>query len=123
MSKLFQLCTHVDNRGSLTVIEKILPFDIKRVYFIYGVDNSSRGQHRHIKTIQAAVCIQGFCSIFCQASGIDKPIEYILDDANKCLLIEPKDFHWMCNFSNNCILLVLASEEYDKDDYIFENYI
>lgn len=63
MAHLIDLKTFTDKRGNLTVIEKVLPFDIKRVFYIYGVDNSMRGGHRHHKTIQAAICIKGSCTI------------------------------------------------------------
>ena len=47
MAKLVKLPTYNDNRGNLTVIEKILPFEIKRVYYIYGVKDNERGFHKH----------------------------------------------------------------------------
>ena len=47
---------------------------------------------------------------------------FLLDKPNKCLCIEPSDWHTMQNFSKNCVLLVLASEYYDKNDYINERY-
>jgi WxcM-like, C-terminal len=52
MAHLINLKTFCDQRGNLTVIEKIIPFDIKRIFYIYGVDSSVRGKHRHKKTIQ-----------------------------------------------------------------------
>ena len=48
-------------------------------------------------------------------------IKYKIDSPSKCLILNPEDFHWMSNFSENSILLVLASEEFDKEDYIYEN--
>jgi hypothetical protein len=122
MKNLIHLNTYSDNRGNLTVIEKVLPFEIKRVFYIYGVNDEIRGLHRHKKTIQAAIAIQGNCKIFCQSNGYDKPTKFLLDKPDKCLIIQPEEFHWMTEFSKDCILLVLASEFYDKDDYIFENY-
>jgi dTDP-4-dehydrorhamnose 3,5-epimerase-like enzyme len=122
MSKIIDLQTFADKRGNLTVVEKVLPFDIKRVFYIYGVDSSVRGNHRHIKTIQAAISIKGSCNILCQ-SGDLLPIDvFVLDNPSKCLLIEPEDFHWMDNFSEDCILMVFASDYYEKEDYIFEPY-
>ena len=49
MAHIIDLKTFTDNRGNLTVIEKVLPFDIKRIFYIYGVDDSVRGGHRHHK--------------------------------------------------------------------------
>jgi dTDP-4-dehydrorhamnose 3,5-epimerase-like enzyme len=119
MTKIIELKSFSDSRGSLTVIEKILPFSIKRVYYIYNLNQSKRGFHKHKKTQQALICISGSCSIFIDNKSTVK--EFILDFPNKCLILEPSDFHWMDNFSKNCVLLVLASEEFDKNDYIYEN--
>ena len=122
MSSIINLETFTDKRGNLTVIEKVIPFNIKRVFYIYGVDNSERGFHRHKRTLQAAVAIQGECRIKIQ-SGKDKPIKGItLDSPSKCLIIEPEDYHWMDNFSRDCILMVFASEYFDSDDYIHSPY-
>jgi hypothetical protein len=109
-----------DTRGSLTVIEKILPFEIKRVFYIYGVDDSVRGKHRHKKTIQAAVCISGSCTI--TNNNGKEQTEFVLDAPNKCLILYPEDYHWMHDFTPDCILLVMASETFDINDYIHEPY-
>jgi hypothetical protein len=120
MAYLIDLETHTDTRGNLTVIENVLPFCIERVFYIYGVDKSERGGHRHHKTIQAAVCIQGECKIF-NNDGLEKQV-FHLTKPSKCVLLEPKDWHKMYDFSENAILMVLASEKFHQDDYIFEDY-
>lgn len=120
MANLIHLKQHKEKRGSLSVVEKVLPFEIKRVFYIYDVDDSVRGLHRHHKTIQAAICINGSCVIK-NNDGV-KEEEYILDEPNKCLILMPEDFHSMYNFSKDAILLVLASEYFDPNDYIYEPY-
>ena len=120
MAYLINLKTFTDKRGNLTVIEKTIPFDVKRIFYIYGVDDSVRGGHRHHKTIQAAICIQGKCTIF--NDDIQTKTEYILDSPDKCLILEPKDWHQMHSFSPDAILMVLASEYFDAKDYIYEPY-
>lgn len=120
MAKILDLKTFTDKRGNLTVIEKVIPFDIKRIFYIYGVDDSKRGGHRHKKTRQAAICIKGSCTIYNNNSK--KEEEFILDQPNKCLILEPEDWHTMSNFSNDAILMVLASEFFEESDYIFEPY-
>jgi dTDP-4-dehydrorhamnose 3,5-epimerase-like enzyme len=120
MATLIDLKTFTDERGNLTVIEKVLPFDIKRIFYIYGVDYPVRGQHRHIKTIQAAICLQGCCTF-----NWDNNIENGIVDLNKpsvCLILQPQDWHTITNFSKDAILMVLASEQYDPLDYIYEPY-
>ena len=120
MAYIVDLKTFTDKRGNLTVIENVLPFQIKRVFYIYGVDDSVRGGHRHHKTIQAAICIQGECKIYNNNS--EKEEVFHLDKPSKCLILELKDWHKMYDFSKNAILMVLASENYDENDYIFKGY-
>ena len=120
MAHIIDLKTFTDKRGNLTVIEKSIPFDIKRIFYIYGVDNSVRGGHRHVKTKQAAICIQGQCTIYNNDGATET--DFVLDQPNKCLIIENKDWHKMYNFSPDAILMVLASEFFDESDYIFESY-
>ena len=120
MARIIDLKTFTDKRGNLTVIEKVIPFDIKRVFYIYGVDDSKRGGHRHHKTIQAAICIKGACTIY-NNDGITEKT-FALDQPNKCLIIEPTDWHTMYNFTPDAILMVFASEYFDEKDYIYTSY-
>ena len=121
MPYLKKLETHTDSRGSLTVVEKELPFEVKRLYYIYNLDGSIRGKHRHKKTIQAAVAVNGSCSIYCQSPDGEVK-EFKLTNPNECLVIMPEDYHWMKNFTPNTVLLVLASELFDSMDYIYKAY-
>ena len=118
MAKLFSIPTYKDPRGSLSVIEKILPFDIKRVYYIYDVDDSERGYHAHKKTIQALIMLNGSCNFF--VGDKNHSTKYEMNSPEKGLLLMPEDFHWMTNFSNGSILLVLASHEFNTNDYILK---
>ncbi|MBI1837992.1 MAG: FdtA/QdtA family cupin domain-containing protein [Flavobacteriia bacterium] len=120
MAELIELKTFTDIRGSLTVIENEIPFSIKRIFYIYNVDDSVRGGHRHQKTVQAAFCIKGSCKIV-NNNGFEVR-EYLLDSPTKCLIIQPEDWHEMCEFSKDAILMVLASENYIQEDYIYEKY-
>jgi dTDP-4-dehydrorhamnose 3,5-epimerase-like enzyme len=120
MAYLINLKTHTDKRGNLTVIEKVLPFEIRRVFYIYGVDDSIRGGHRHHKTVQAAVCIKGRCRIY---NNNGKTVEeFKLNSPSKCLILNPEDWHKMYKFSRNAILMIFASENYNENDYIFKEY-
>jgi dTDP-4-dehydrorhamnose 3,5-epimerase-like enzyme len=84
------------------------------------VDDSVRGRHRHHKTVQAVICLEGSC--FIRNNNNVTVEEFLLDSPEKCLLIYPEDFHEMYNFSSNAILMALASEKFDPNDYIFEPY-
>ena len=120
MSYIIELPTFSDERGSLTVVEQILPFEIKRFYYIYDV-SSKRGGHRHHKSIQAFIVLNGSCEIYVN-NGKEESI-FLLDSPSKGLIVEPQDWHVMDKFSENSVLLVLASEYYDLNDYIDEEYV
>jgi dTDP-4-dehydrorhamnose 3,5-epimerase-like enzyme len=120
MAEIINLKTFSDTRGHLTVIEKVIPFEVKRIFYIYGVDDSVRGGHRHKKTIQAAVCLSGSCVIHNNNGKVKE--DFLLDDPAKCLLLNPEDWHTMHSFTPNAILMVMASEYFDPEDYIYQPY-
>lgn len=120
MPKIINLEKHTDFRGNLVAIDSILPYNIARVYYIYNVNDSIRGGHRHKNTIQALICIKGSCKIYCN-NNINESI-FELNEPDFCLLLEPEDWHEMYDFSNDSILLVLASLPYNIEDYIYEPY-
>jgi len=119
MAHYINLPTFNDSRGSLTVVENLLPFDIKRFYYIYDI-SSKRGGHRHKKTIQALICLGGSCTIYVNNGELEN--EYFLDDPSRCLILKPEDWHTMYDFSQGASLLVFSSEFYDVDDYVDEQY-
>ena len=119
MPEIINLPSFSDPRGRLVVLEKSLPFNIKRVYWICDVPESSiRGEHAHKKTRAGLVCIKGECEVFVN-NGNEKET-FTLDSPNKCLILNPEDWHIMKNFSKEAVLLVLSSEYYDAKDYIKE---
>lgn len=120
MAKLIQLKSFSDERGNLTVTENQIPFEIRRIFYIYGIDNSVRGGHRHKTTKQAAICLHGSC-VVSNNDGKNKE-DFLLDHPKKCLLLETNDWHTMHNFTPDAVLLVLASTPFDPTDYIYEAY-
>lgn len=108
-----------DDRGSLVAIEanKHIPFEVKRVYYIFGTQPGvSRGFHAHKNLQQLAVCVSGKCRMLLD-DGINKESVW-LDSPTKGLLIGNNLWREMHEFSDDCVLLVLASEHYDESDYI-----
>src|ERR1700744_1492738 len=121
MAYLIDLDNYADERGTLTVIDKVLPFEIKRSYYITGVNHLSRGGHRHKELVEAVICMHGSFMV-----GIHDGItqrEFKLDNPHKCLIIEVGEWHNFYDFTSGSILLSLASTHYDKDDYIYEPYV
>lgn len=121
MAHLIELPTMSDWRGSLTVFDKAVPFDIKRVYYIHGVPASDivRGGHRHRETAQALVTVSGSCTVTVYEDGAK--VSYRLDSPEKCLVLNPEDWHTMHEFSRDAVLVVLASTHFDAADYIDED--
>jgi dTDP-4-dehydrorhamnose 3,5-epimerase-like enzyme len=111
-----------DNRGSLVAMETMdkIPFNIKRVYFIFDTqENVSRGFHSHKNLQQVAVCVSGKCRMTLDDGK--KREEVWLDSPNKGIFIDKYIWREMHDFSEDCVLLVLVSEHYDESDYI-RNY-
>jgi dTDP-4-dehydrorhamnose 3,5-epimerase-like enzyme len=120
MSYLLEIPAHLDDRGSLYVIEEMLDFDATRVYFITNAAGTTRGMHRHKITKQALFVPKGSCVVKVQEKDSREIKSYILDVPQKLLYLDPEDFHWMLDFSQDCVLMVLASHNYDKADYVSE---
>jgi quercetin dioxygenase-like cupin family protein len=103
----------LDDNTKLAVFEH-LPFQPKRVYYMQGMAMGDiRGKHAHKKNRQIIICARG--SFTLQLSNLRKRM-----NINDWHLLEPGDWHVMCIFSSDCLILVLASEEYDPNDYIRE---
>lgn len=114
-----ELPTIENSKGLITVCENLLPFEVKRAYWIYGADNQSRGGHRHKVTSQCLVALSGSVLIeMCDGVNYET---IVLDRPNKALIVEPKDWHVM-KFGSGSVLLVLASHFYDVNDYIDQPY-
>lgn len=108
-----------DVRGSLVALEahKTVPFDVKRVYYIFGTQSGvSRGFHAHRALQQVAVCVTGICRVVLDDG--QRREEVWLDSPTKGLLIGDLVWREMHDFSPDCVLLVLASEHYKESDYI-----
>ncbi|EEW1457608.1 TPA: WxcM-like domain-containing protein [Escherichia coli] len=124
--KLITFRQHGDERGLLVALEEKIdvPFAIKRVYYLYNtLSGVSRGFHAHKKTRQLAVVVKGSCVIRFDDGKNKKDI--ILDTPMHGVLIEPEMWHEMYDFSEDCVLMVLADEIYNETDYIrnYEEFI
>jgi len=100
-------------------MDRALPFQVVRTYWIYGSGGHTRGGHRHSHTRQALVAISGKVSIYLNDGVTEETIE--LNLPSQCLLVEPKDWHTM-TFDENAVLLVMSSHPYDRSEYIDNPY-
>ena len=108
-----------DQRGQLEALEanKQIPFDIKRVFYIYGTQEGvPRGNHSHYKTKQFLVAVNGSCQVTLD-NGKTKET-FNLDRPNIGLFQDALIWGCMHDFSDDCVLLVLADAYYDASDYI-----
>lgn len=109
---------HTEN-GNITVLENQLniPFDIKRIYYLYDVPmNAERGGHAHYELQQYVIAASGSFT-FILDDGTNKK-EVFLNHPNKALHIKPGIWREMKDFSSGSICLVLASMKYTESDYI-----
>lgn len=117
--KFIQLQTHGDDRGSLVALEqdKNIPFEIKRVYYMFNTkEHVRRGFHAHRKVKQVIISVRGSCR-FLLDDGKEK-INTLLDTPSQGLLVESLIWREIYDFSDDCVLLVLADSLYDETDYI-----
>jgi dTDP-4-dehydrorhamnose 3,5-epimerase-like enzyme len=108
-----------DDRGSLVALEntKNIPFDIKRIYYIFDTKaDVSRGFHAHKALQQVAICLKGSCKFMLTDGNVRE--EVVLNNPATGLVIGNMMWREMHEFSEDCVLLVLASEYYDEQDYI-----
>ena len=108
-------------RGKLSFIEKdILPFDIKRFYYLYDVPSDAyRGGHAHKNLTQFMIPLSGSFEVLVDDGNMKKKI--MLNKPNKGLLIPKGIWREMDNFSSGSVCAVLASDYFDEEDY-FRNY-
>lgn len=118
----YQFQQHGDERGMLVALEEFgdIPFEIKRVYFMYDTKKDvHRGFHAHKKLDQILICIHGSCKVLLD-NGKEKKI-VSLEKPYEGLYVSSNMWHEMYDFSEDAVLMVLASEVYQEEDYI-RNY-
>lgn len=116
--KIINIRKYTDNRGYLSVIEGDLdiPFEIKRIYYLYNVPEEARGAHAHKQLQQLMVATSGSVHVTMD-DGREKKT-FVLDKPWKGLLVVPGLWRTLTDFSGGAVCMVLASENYDADDYI-----
>lgn len=123
IGKIVDLEKHGDERGELIAIESLsdqIDFEIKRVYYLYDTaPGVVRGLHAHKSLKQMIICTSGFCKI--KLDNGTKSETILLNNPSKGLIIANNIWREMFDFSDDAVLMVLASEHYNESDYI-RNY-
>lgn len=108
-----------ERRGNLTVVEngKTLPFDVKRVYYLYDIPGGeSRGSHAHKELNQLIIAVSGAFRVTLDDGNVKR--SFILNRPYQGLYVKPGIWRDLDDFSAGAVCMVLASEEYNADDYI-----
>jgi len=116
--ELLDIPTINDARGNLAVIEKdILPYPIKRVYYLFDVPSDSfRGGHAHKEQLEFLIALSGSFTVTLDNGRSKK--SFLLNKPNKGLLLPTGIWRELEDFSSGAICLVLSSGEFEEDDYI-----
>jgi dTDP-4-dehydrorhamnose 3,5-epimerase-like enzyme len=122
--RVIKLPTVLDDRGIATfVADKDIPFNIRRVYYLYHVPRGkSRGAHAHTKEKQVVVAVSGCFDVLLDDGRRRKRVR--LDSPSKGLYIPPMIWREFHNFSKDGVLLAIVDDLLDKEEYIrdYENF-
>jgi dTDP-4-dehydrorhamnose 3,5-epimerase-like enzyme len=107
-----------DYRGNIAVVEKAtIPFDIKRVYYLFDIPSTARrGGHAHKEQIELLVALSGSFDVILKDGRDAKTVT--LNKPDKGLVIPRNTWRELENFSSGAVCLVLASDVFEEDDYI-----
>lgn len=116
--RLIEIPKICDSRGNLSVIEgDTIPFVSKRVYYLYDVPSGGeRGGHAHKEQLELLVAVSGSFDVVLNDGSFEKIVT--LNKPNIGLLIPIGIWRELENFSSGSVCLVLASDEFDEEDYI-----
>lgn len=119
-SGILELPKIEDSRGNLSVIENgTIPFPVKRVYYLYGIPHgTTRGGHAHSKEMEFIIAVSGSFEVMINEGNGE--VVHTLNKPEEGLLIDKNTWHELRNFSPNAVCLVLASHEYNENDYIHD---
>ncbi len=110
---------HSDRKGNLSVVQNgdTIPFDVKRVYYLYDVPGGeSRGAHAHKELSQLIIAASGSFTVTLDDGKVKR--SFLLNRPYQGLLVVPGIWRDLDDFSSGSVCMVLASHPYDKEDYI-----
>ena len=122
LGEILDLPKIYDPRGNLTVAEQMrnVPFEVKRVYWTYDVPaGERRGGHAHMECVEFIIAVSGSFTVTLD-DGKGNRKDFHLNHPWQGLLVPTGIWRTLEDFSSGAVCLVLASELYDEDDYIYE---
>lgn len=116
---LVDIPTFTDERGAISVLDKELPFEVKRVFWLHHInDGKDRGAHALLDSSEIMVAVHG--SFVVDLDDTKTKVSIILDDPGKGLMIRPGIWFRTHGYSNDGVSLILASEAYSRDKYTYD---
>lgn len=116
---LVDIPTFTDERGTISVMDKELPFEVKRVFWLHHIkERKDRGAHALLDSAEIMVAIHG--SFVVDLDDTETKISVVLDDPCKGLMIQPGIWFRTHSYADDGVSLILASEEYARDKYTYD---
>lgn len=116
---LVDIPTFIDTRGSITVLEKDLPFEVKRIFWLHNIlEGEERGVHALLEGMEIIVAVHGSFKV-----DLDDGISvctFVLDNPSMGLIIKPGIWFKTYSYKDNGVSLILSDEEYSRDKYIYD---
>ncbi len=116
---LLDLPTFTDDRGAISVMDKELPFEVKRVFWLHHIkEGKDRGAHALLDSEEIMIAIHG--SFVVDLDDTDTRTNVLLDNPGKGLIIRPGIWFRTHSYREDGVSLILASEEYARDRYTYD---
>lgn len=116
---LVDIPTFTDERGAISVMDKELPFDVKRVFWLHHIkEGKDRGAHALLDSSEIMIAVHG--SFVVDLDDTETKTSIVLDNPSKGLMIRPGIWFRTHSYKNGGVSLILAAEEYTRDKYTYD---
>lgn len=116
---LVNVPTFTDDRGAISVMDKELPFQVRRVFWLHHIkEGKDRGAHALLDSSEIMVAIHG--SFVVDLDDIETKTSIVLDSPEKGIIIRPGIWFRTHGYTNDGVSLILAEEEYARDKYTYD---
>lgn len=116
---LVDIPTFTDGRGAISVMDKELPFEVKRVFWLHHIkEGKDRGAHALLDSEEIMIAIHG--SFVVDLDDLETQTSVLLDDPSKGLIIKPGIWFRTHSYNDDGVSLILASDEYARDKYTYD---